>query len=692
MGCRLPKLKRSDENSPGKIYSTLKRPQVETKVGVAYTYRFLDFILGRDDGTSMLCISSVRELPGQMLELYQQGFVLAAVHPFIHPCSSEPASAQRLLYRAVLIRHSDKFLSVNQSGLNSTGKEWKPLRFVALSVSNEDRAAVLSFTFYSVERPEAKSDNRLEMEMCLSADQVPSVELIQGYLKRIQDAAEQGIAFVGFVQQPSRALNVLGQEDPDEISLSLHSSPSSVQGSKAEQNQDPEQQSPLEEQDLQTEIETKTRDSEFEEVVLNDTEAQTGNTGSTGDRAEELSKGLELFALFNHPGTGQGLLKYYTVKVPLRVQVRDEEVVMVEASWLDHMTQHFNSGSSLVDGYFHLGSKNGLLLNLGLFFADLPPKSVESVFIFQEGPEGESGAATAYDAIVVEQWTVIDGAAVKTDYIPLLQSLAMYGWRLTCVLPTPLVKTNSDGSLATKQIVFLQRPILPRKKKESKILNFKTRNKSNKNSVKDVPKEKMKKNESPGLEKETDEQKTYEGGENEEVARKNNDNQESERLSLEKGNKGKGEQGPEAVGEVGEAGSSAEDGEERGGREPGDEHESGAGQESRSKAQTEKGAEVGEEVVRGQVKDGLTEVDDAKNSAARIGDGMEDKVGDPNEQKGGREDGRGSVACEDSVARQSELSREDSEVVVLVSVESESIPEAVDSSSVSAALGTEGSE
>uniref|UniRef100_A0A8C9SFC8 Raftlin-like n=1 Tax=Scleropages formosus TaxID=113540 RepID=A0A8C9SFC8_SCLFO len=648
MGCRLPKLKRSDENSPGKIYSTLKRPQVETKVGVAYTYRFLDFILGRDDGTSMLCISSVRELPGQMLELYQQGFVLAAVHPFIHPCSSEPASAQRLLYRA------------------------------------------------------------------------------------IQDAAEQGIAFVGFVQQPSRALNVLGQEDPDEISLSLHSSPSSVQGSKAEQNQDPEQQSPLEEQDLQTEIETKTRDSEFEEVVLNDTEAQTGNTGSTGDRAEELSKGqvspspdilpstddhpleitdnnimpdnnnkataqeiakdketqpsppkkgLELFALFNHPGTGQGLLKYYTVKVPLRVQVRDEEVVMVEASWLDHMTQHFNSGSSLVDGYFHLGSKN-----------DLPPKSVESVFIFQEGPEGESGAATAYDAIVVEQWTVIDGAAVKTDYIPLLQSLAMYGWRLTCVLPTPLVKTNSDGSLATKQIVFLQRPILPRKKKESKILNFKTRNKSNKNSVKDVPKEKMKKNESPGLEKETDEQKTYEGGENEEVARKNNDNQESERLSLEKGNKGKGEQGPEAVGEVGEAGSSAEDGEERGGGEPGDEHESGAGQESRSKAQTEKGAEVGEEVVRGQVKDGLTEVDDAKNSAARIGDGMEDKVGDPNEQKGGREDGRGSVACEDSVARQSELSREDSEVVVLVSVESESIPEAVDSSSVSAALGTEGSE
>lgn len=43
------------------------------------------------------------------------------------------------------------------------------------------------------------------------------------------------------------------------------------------------------------------------------------------------------------------------------------------------------------------------------FSLDLLPKSVESVFIFQEASEGEPNAATpAYDAIVVEQWTVID--------------------------------------------------------------------------------------------------------------------------------------------------------------------------------------------------------------------------------------------------------------------------------------------
>ncbi|XP_062421536.1 raftlin [Pungitius pungitius] len=197
-----------------------------------------------------------------------------------------------------------------------------------------------------------------------------------------------------------------------------------------------------------------------------------------------VSAGAELLALYNHhPPLREGQMKYYTVKVPLRVQNCDEGVKGVEANWLDHMTQHFNSGASLVDGYFHLG--NG---------SDLLPKSVESVFIFQEACEVEPNAATpAYDAIVVEQWTVINGLQVKADYVPLLQSLATYGWRLTCVLPTPVIKTNSDGSLSTKQIVFLQRPVLGRKKRESKKLIFKPRGKSNKNCVKDTAKNKKKK-------------------------------------------------------------------------------------------------------------------------------------------------------------------------------------------------------
>lgn len=58
----------------------------------------------------------------------------------------------------------------------------------------------------------------------------------------------------------------------------------------------------------------------------------------------------------------EGHVKYYTIKVPLQVTASgDEGVKGVEANWLDHMTQHFNNGASLVDGYFHLGDMKGEL-------------------------------------------------------------------------------------------------------------------------------------------------------------------------------------------------------------------------------------------------------------------------------------------------------------------------------------------
>ncbi|TWW79966.1 Raftlin Raft-linking protein [Takifugu flavidus] len=206
-----------------------------------------------------------------------------------------------------------------------------------------------------------------------------------------------------------------------------------------------------------------------------------------------MSPGAELLALYNQQAVRDGQVKYYTVKVPLQVQNCNDGVKGVEANWLDHMTQHFNNGASLVDGYFHLGNVN-----------DTTSKSVESVFIFQERSDGEPNAvAPTYDAIVVEQWTIIDGLQVKADYVPLLQSLATFGWRLTCVLPTPVIKTNSDGSLSTKQIVFLQRPILDRKRRESKKLIFKPRSKSNKNCSNETTKNKKKKTKKENNEEDT---------------------------------------------------------------------------------------------------------------------------------------------------------------------------------------------
>nr|XP_020465397.1 raftlin isoform X2 [Monopterus albus] len=499
MGCGLRKMRpTSEDNSPGKIYSTLKRPQVETKVGVAYTYRYLDFLIGKDGGTSTLRLSSVRELPGQLQDFYQEGFVLAAVHPFIHPCGPDSKSPQHQLYRAILVQ------------LNDGAERSQPVC----------------------------PPYKLQLEECLSAEQVPTPELIQGYVKKIQDAADQGVMFVGFIQEPYGAPCTRIRK-PDTPSLSLHSSPSSVLGSLSTCSpSNPSSPKIHAEPGAQTNTVDKGGSEESSckagEGAASGEDKQSGSAGNhsgsglegTQDKAslsvspvsegeleqsEELTEedslchsnnkdsdteikerqryreqrgnGVELFAFYNKPLVREGHGKYYTVKVPLWVQNCDEGIKGVEANWLDHMTQHFNNGSSLVDGYFYLGDINDLL-----------PKSVESVFIFQEASEGEPNVAIpTYDAIVVEQWTIIDGLQVKADYVPLLQSLADYGWRLTCVLPTPIVKTNSDGSLSTKQIVFLQRPVLGRKRKESKKLIFKTRSKSSKNYIKDTAKNKKKK-------------------------------------------------------------------------------------------------------------------------------------------------------------------------------------------------------
>ncbi|XP_037549580.1 raftlin [Nematolebias whitei] len=135
MGCRLPKLRKAEEKrSPGNIYSTLRRPQVETKVGVAYTYHFLDFLLGKE-------------------------------------------------------------------GMNNS-----PI----LEKSNLRWAG-----------------HRLETDVCVASQQAADPEMIQNYVKKIQDVAEQGVMFVGFLQQPGSGPYFLGHWDPEELS-SLHSSPSPI--------------------------------------------------------------------------------------------------------------------------------------------------------------------------------------------------------------------------------------------------------------------------------------------------------------------------------------------------------------------------------------------------------------------------------------------------------------------------------
>ncbi|XP_026868087.2 raftlin isoform X2 [Electrophorus electricus] len=584
MGCGLRKIRQTEDSSPGKIYSTLKRPQVETKIGVTYTYCHLDFLVGKEDGTSTLCLSSVRELPSQLQDLYQQGFVLTVVHPFVHPCGQEPASIQQQLYRVVLTKLPDS----------------------------------------SEKSPSDFEPYHLKLEECLSAEHIPMAEHIQGYVKKIQDAADLGITFAGFVQEPAGIRpRTAARAARGEPALSLHSSPSSLRSSEltaspshqgepdtlgegvAENGSEDWRSSAgnLEAEEASGHAGGDTVSDDTSAALTlesfegrDDTPSHNNNKAKGVELSDKTTKpslsknGVELFGLFNYPGRRRGPLKYYTVKVPLRVRAEEAGMPAVEADWLDHMTQHFNGGASLVDGYFHLGNENDKL-----------PKVIEGVFVFQEA---EPSTSTAYDAIVVEQWSVVDGVQVKTDYIPLLESLASFGWRLTCVLPTPIVKTNSNGSLSTKQIVFLQRPALPAKKRQSKKLIFRTRNKSGKNSVKDAPKNKKKKNAAAtAAEKELEGPKLQDGAEKPESAN------EMTGASEGRGGQSDGELAQEGVGE----------GKKR--------------SEGRGEVETEVSREGGVELA-GQRQDeqaGKTECDD---QAAEVKDGeMESEEGGSDRNK-----------------------------------------------------------
>ncbi|KAH0627342.1 hypothetical protein JD844_002931 [Phrynosoma platyrhinos] len=154
----------------------------------------------------------------------------------------------------------------------------------------------------------------------------------------------------------------------------------------------------------------------------------------------------EIFAVFNKPKTSQRSVQYYSVAIPVRIISNGQSICSLEANWLEHMTDHFRKGSILVNAIFSLGIMNGYLIldftEIIFSHTDSFQGMADGLFVFEDLSVDDSKNIQGYDAIVVEQWTVLEGARVQADYIPLLNSLAVYGWQLTCVLPTPVVKTN----------------------------------------------------------------------------------------------------------------------------------------------------------------------------------------------------------------------------------------------------------
>ncbi|KAF5903114.1 raftlin-2, partial [Clarias magur] len=359
MGCGLRKLEEPEDSSPGKIYSTLRRPQVETKTDTVYEYVLLDFSLEGSRPTVQF-LSSLCELPQALQPYYTQGYVLAALHPIILSVGRTRALPCSLLYRAVLTR----------------------------------------------QRPSKHALTRVHSAPLLRVEEWPlpgeslTSDTVRALIDRVNCNARGGVRFVGSVLQQAGGARCNGRVASPR--RSCRSPPHTPPG---------------------------------------DRDVEDGG----------YSPDLRLLVLFHTWAPGCAPLMeplascYHQGALSMRVSRKGHVVSGLEADWLELTAAYYRKGWSLVDSFVYWDTPKG----------DPVPRSLEGLFVYEE----RSPAPPANDTIVVEQWTVIEGSDVKTDYGPLLHTLAEFGWLLTCVLPTPIIRHDSEGNLATKQVVFLQRPV-----------------------------------------------------------------------------------------------------------------------------------------------------------------------------------------------------------------------------------------
>uniref|UniRef100_H3D1U6 Raftlin family member 2 n=1 Tax=Tetraodon nigroviridis TaxID=99883 RepID=H3D1U6_TETNG len=373
MGCGLRKLEEPEDSSPGKIYSTLKRAQVETHADTVYEYALLDFSLEGSRPTVQY-VSSLSELPQALLPYYTQGYVMVALHPIILSVGRARSLPFSLLYRAVLVR---------------------PRR------SSKQPAAVCS------------SAPVLRVEEWMLPGESLTGDTVRALIDRVNSSARGGLRFIGSVLQQASGSADGRLSSPKRGRGSPSGSPPGVPA----------------------------RDRELEE---------NGYSPGEAPAAAHSHSDLKLLVFFHAWPPGCAPLDslachYHQGALSMRVSRKGHVVSALEADWLELTAAYYRKGWSLVDSFVYWDTPKG----------EPGPRSLEGLFVYEEG----APPPPANDTIVVEQWTVIEGANTKTDYGPLLHTLAEFGWLLTCVLPTPIMRHDSDGNLATKQVVFLQRPV-----------------------------------------------------------------------------------------------------------------------------------------------------------------------------------------------------------------------------------------
>lgn len=398
MGCGLRKLDDPEDSSPGKIFSTLKRPQVETKAEVAYEYVLLDFTLQASPNPEVIRIHSLPDIVTRVEEYYRKGYVVGAIHPVLQPVRQRRHLPASHLYRVVL---------------------WR------LKLSPKLSAA-----------PSGQRRPRLVIEECPLTYETQANDVAKELIEKVNDASKRGRRFVGLLAQHSAPLcNGTALHGDGEPALPGRHSPA--------ENGRRWSEGPLGGQPWESGAEA---DAHPDGGPC--PREPPGGPGATAPATGEDNKLYIVFNVFDDESTGWA---YQEGALSMKVTRKGPVISTLDADWLELTTFYYKQGLSLIDSFVCWETPKG----------DQVPKALDGFFVFEEEGSGVPGAGRAgKDAIVVEQWTVIEGCEIKTDYAPLLHTLAEFGWLLTSVLPTPILRQDSEGNLATKQVVFLQRPAM----------------------------------------------------------------------------------------------------------------------------------------------------------------------------------------------------------------------------------------
>ncbi|NXS60655.1 RFTN2 protein, partial [Brachypteracias leptosomus] len=409
MGCGLRKLEDPDDSSPGKIFSTLKRPQVETKTDSAYEYVLLDFTLEASSNPEVIQISSVLDIAPKVEEYYSKGYVVGAVHPVLLPIGRRRSFPASHMYRVVLSRVK----------------------------SSQKQAA-----------PRGQRHPRLLIEEWPLLCETLTTEVVKELLEKVNEAAKRGKKFVGFLTQPPPhppACNGTSTDGGTEQEPALGRRNRELRRKHSDENYRNRSEGTLSGHSSESGVE---EELQGESSLLQDGDFQLGRESSPVRPRKGEDK---LYTVFNVFADDSTCWSYHEGVLSMKVTRKGPVISTLEADWLELTTFYYKQGLSLVDSFVHWETSKG----------DYLPKSLEGLFIYEEEGSGVPGShRKGNDAIVVEQWTVIEGCEIKTDYGPLLHTLAEFGWLLTCVLPTPIVRHDSEGNLATKQVIFLQRPVM----------------------------------------------------------------------------------------------------------------------------------------------------------------------------------------------------------------------------------------